>query len=201
MTEEPLAKILAACEGWCSEAKAERLIHFIREHRLKLTVEIGVFQGRSLFPQALAHKLFTDGVAYGIDPWDLKSALQEGFEEINAMVETFDFAALYKDVMSRRTRFGLENHCRILRMKSTEAVELFADQSIQLLHIDGNHETKAVCEDVALYLPKMADGGWIWFDDASWLSIAPAVQYAADRCVLFERFDADNLIFQVPREA
>jgi hypothetical protein len=42
-----------------------------------------------------------------------------------------------------------------------------------MLHVDGNHDTKHVLEDVDLYLPLVRNGGFVVIDDIDWDSVKP----------------------------
>jgi predicted O-methyltransferase YrrM len=83
-------------------------------------------------------------------------------------------------------------------MRSEDAVSWFADESIDILHIDGNHATEAVLKDVRLFLPKVKRGGYIWFDDADWPSTLPAQKLLLIQCfVIKERSEGNScLLFQ-----
>jgi len=39
---------------------------------------------------------------------------------------------------------------------------------VALLHIDGNHDYRAVAADVAQWAPKLAPSGWLVIDDYCW---------------------------------
>ena len=68
---------LPTIEGWCEKNKALKLYDIIREVKPDLCVEIGVFGGSSLIPQALALKHNNRGTIAGIDPWSNNSAIEE----------------------------------------------------------------------------------------------------------------------------
>ena len=53
----------------------------------------------------------------------------------------------------------------LLRMGFEEALQQFEDGSIDLLHIDGNHEYESVKKDFANWLPKLKKGGLILMPD------------------------------------
>jgi len=53
-------------------------------------------------------------------------------------------------------------------IRSPEFGETIMDGQIALLHIDGNHDEPAVRQDFDLWSIRLADGGWIVFDDYTW---------------------------------
>lgn len=173
--------------GGCSTKKAYLMGYLIRRFRMKTTVDIGVYRGRSFFPQALAHSMFTGGMAYGVDPYDPTEALEEDNvhlkEQIRSFVENLDFEALYADVASKRERFGLTDHSILLRDTSAGASRYFEKKGIffDLIHIDANHDTERAMEDVRLYLPRLRRGGFVIMDDVSWESVKPAMALLEQR--------------------
>ena len=71
---EQVRIILPSIHGWCSYEKAEKFVETITDQKPQLCVEIGVFGGSSLIPQALALKPHS-GVIIGIDPWKNDASL------------------------------------------------------------------------------------------------------------------------------
>ena len=51
-----------------------------------------------------------------------------------------------------------------------------------MVHIDGNHDTSFVMQDVDDYLPLVQDGGFIVMDDVSWVSVKPALSILNVKC-------------------
>lgn len=72
------------------------------------------------------------------------------------------------DVYSKVKAFNDDNFLSISILEKRlfdDAVQLFEDRSIDLLHIDGLHTYEAVKNDFYTWLPKMAPGGVILFHD------------------------------------
>jgi glycosyltransferase involved in cell wall biosynthesis len=167
--------------GGGSIGKAHLLAWLIRKYELSTTLDIGVYRGRSLFPQALAHSKFTKGVVYGVDPWEAAEAKEVDLvEELKAIVDEFieqtDFEQIYRQVLLLRKRLHYERHCSILRTTSADAARFFEAQGVLfgLIHIDGNHDTNIVMRDVKSYLPRLKANGFVVLDDISWTSVRPA---------------------------
>src|ERR671933_1953868 len=113
--------------GGCSVIKATLMASLISRYSLKTTLDIGVYRGRSLFPQALAHQQYTGGLVYGVDPWSSVEAKENDNlalkDAIHAFVDQLDFERIYQDVTSHKERLNLEAHCIILRQTSARAIE------------------------------------------------------------------------------
>lgn len=173
--------------GGCPLQKAILMAELIRTFEMKLTVDIGVYRGRSLFPQALAHRECSGGIAIGIDPWSAAYAKQCDNDSIQAELDSWiqktDFEGLYHDVCAHLIKFNLTAHCRLVRNSSADALALFEQENIfcDMVHIDGNHDTQPVMADLANYLPRLASRGILILDDTSWSSVKPAFDLAASK--------------------
>lgn len=185
--------------GGCSYQKALTLAFFIKEFELKKSVDIGVYRGRSLFPQSISHRDYTNGIAYAIDPYDSDAAIQKDRPEIRTQLDDFagstDFNKIFNDVNNLVKKFDLATQTKFIRSKSHEASEFFRENNIKvgLVHIDGNHDTHFVMQDVNDYYPLLEKNGVIVLDDISWDSVKPAYDYLKE-VMLFvgECIDTNN---------
>jgi len=159
----------------CSLEKSRVLAHLIIEHKMKRTVEIGVYYGSSLFPQVIA-QTHVGGVATGIDPYLSEKAKQfdnrEFLDPIQDFLDSIDWDAMYQGVLDIIKRHDLGDYCQILRMTSDQAVDLI-EPKLDMVHIDGNHDQVRVVSDIAHYLPRLRAGGFLVIDDIGWKSVAP----------------------------
>lgn len=166
--------------GGCSLHKASVMAWLIKNFKLKTSLDIGVYRGRSLFPQAVSHKHGVGGVVYGVDPWSAFEAAEndniELKEKIDEFVKNTNFDDLFRSVESLNSSLGLNSHCILVRKTSSAASPWFDQQKISfdLIHVDGNHDTTRVMEDLDHYLPKLNPGGFVVLDDVSWDSVKPA---------------------------
>jgi predicted O-methyltransferase YrrM len=93
-----------------------------------------------------------------------------------------DYENLYQQCVQDLTALDLAGCCELVRAKAEDVVDRFGAESIGLLHIDGNHSQALSMKDATLYLPKVAPGGHIVFDDVSWMeksmmTTQPALAY------------------------
>ena len=119
----------------------------------KLLVELGTDRGESYFAfcqSALENKTGTRCVA--IDHW-------RGDSHAGSYDET-----TYKDVFAHNQEYYAE-FSTLLRMSFDEALDRFAPESIDLLHVDGHHTEEAVRHDLELWLPKLRPGGILLLHD------------------------------------
>jgi predicted O-methyltransferase YrrM len=169
-------------EGWCSVEKACAMAALILRTRPAISVEIGVFGGRSLVAQALACR-HVGGLVWGVDPWKADAALCGVAERENIeWWSKIDYETIYRGCISAVLAQGLTQACNILRTTSDRAVLLFDDKSIDIVHIDGNHSEGASTLDVSMWLPKLKQGGHIWFDDTDWSSTKKAQNMLSEAC-------------------
>jgi predicted O-methyltransferase YrrM len=184
--------------GWCTNEKAEKLMNLIHDTNPKVCVEIGVFGGSSIYPTASALRYNNaGGIVHAIDPWTTEACLV-GYDETDPNFkwwQALDIESIYNHFTGMLKHFKLTNQCKVLRMTSEEASSLFEDESIDILHIDGNHTADVALADVLMFLPKVKKGGYIWFDDVNWESTRKAVDYLSENCEFQEARSVKNACF------
>jgi hypothetical protein len=153
----------------------------IYNYNLQSTLDLGVYYGKSLFSQAFIHNEYTNGIVYGIDPYNREDFKQldpgsSPVEVVNNYADTTDFEEIYNYVIDSISAFGYGKNITFLRQRSDKAIDYFIENNIyfDLIYIDGNHDTKNVISDVNLYLPRLKDGGFIVLDDIHYKSVSPA---------------------------
>lgn len=152
-------------EGWATVDKAMCLMATAWALRPLVAVEIGVWAGRSALPVALSMRETGRGVLHAIDPWT-PIASAEGYEGPNAewWLKSADHQYAHSQFNSLINDAGLFHFVKI-HAKRSDDVE--PPDSIDLLHIDGQHTTQAQ-RDVARFGSKVRVGGICFMDDASW---------------------------------
>ncbi len=184
------------CEiwGWCSEEKAMSFIDLVLEVKPEVCAEIGVFGGASVFPVAMALKHLGRGVIVAIDPWDKLECLRylspdKDPKDLRWWAHQ-NLDHIYFGFLSMLNQYQLQKNCIVFRMISRKAAKAIA--MIDILHIDGNHFPDIAVQDVQLYLPKVKKGGYIWFNDASWNTLPPAIQILLNSCDIIKSIDNGN---------
>lgn len=173
--------------GWCCAEKCQKLMDLIYATQPTTIVEVGVFGGSSVFPMARALKYNKHGVIYAIDPWSNAECLI-GYDSADPNYKWWNevnLEKIYLDFVSLISSHKLQSYCTPLRMTAQESARMFDDESIDILHIDGNHTSENAYNDAQLFLPKVKKGGYIWFDDANWSSTSKAIAYLLEYCTLY----------------
>lgn len=196
MTPELQQEIAAAVEqivhGWSSFEKGCALAEAIIETQPKVIVEIGVYAAKSLVPQALACRAIGHGRVYGIDPWRREHCLEGGTgKENDEWWGRLELSDIHRYAVDQIWNRGLQEWTILIQCPSQTCVELFP--RIGMLHIDGNHSEVASCRDVDLYLPRVKKDGYVFFDDADWLSTQKALGLIAEQCDLIKQVGTCNL--------
>lgn len=122
------------------------------------------------------------------------------FSEIN-VIEPFKFNESFNNTnieniqkwnkveeeFRNNTRFF--NNVNLIKEYSHNVSAIFADKSVDLVYIDGDHSYEAVNKDIELYLPKIKQGGILAGHDysKSWPGVVKAVD---------ERLGSPDAIFK-----
>ena len=111
-------------------------------------LQIGSYRGESteMFVKSNAFKIF-----YCIDPWE------PGYDPK-------DLASTPEIVLAEQDfdrRFKNNEIIKKIKMKSTDAINLFQDLSLDFIYIDGCHQYEAVKEDLKNYFPKVKLNGMV----------------------------------------
>lgn len=121
----------------------------------RIIVELGTYSGSSFaaFCQAVEAS-GCGGRCYGIDLW-------EGDIHMGRFDET-----LFNEVSGYMAQKHPDT-ATLVRKDFNEAVSLFQDGTIDLLHIDGTHTFEAVSNDFNTWLPKMSARSVVLFHDVN----------------------------------
>jgi len=126
----------------------DNLGYFLTYHNLvNKGVEVGTFKGE--FSKVLLSSW--PGNLYMVDPWR-----ELGDEYTGDSNHKFHKNA-YGEAM--QSIYGFEERAFMLRGLSKQMVDLFDEDSLDFVYIDGNHEYSFVKEDISLWYPKVKKGG------------------------------------------
>ena len=191
--------LVPRCHGWCSVVKAQALAAAVLTLRPKVSVEIGVFGGRSLLPMALAHKETGIGTIIGIDPWSNSASAQGQLNPDDlSFWSTCDHEAIYRDFTERVQLTGTGDVINIIRSRSDD---VRPPKVIDLAHLDGNHGEQAL-RDAKRFTPNIRVGGLCFLDDLDWSggavrkaeqfiqSIGFTMLYSMDTGAMYQRVKA-----------
>ena len=127
------------------------LLQFVRPERL---VELGSQYGCSLFTFCQAVRDFKlDTEINAVDMWSGDIGAEITGEEVYALVQK-TAATYYPEV-----------NLHLFQMCFDDARPNFADDSIDILHIDGGHTFEDVEHDFTTWLPKLKENGIVLFHD------------------------------------
>jgi len=73
----------------------------------------------------------------------------------------------FSEKVAKTILMSYNKKIQFIKMKSEDAVKLFADNSIDFVYIDGNHDYKFAKKDIELYYSKVKKGGIIGGHDFS----------------------------------
>jgi len=154
--------------------------------KCKTTLDLGVYGGGSLFPQATMHNKYTDGIVYGVDPYNKEDMVQfdntdtEFLKLQKDVLNNLDVEELYHYILNLINELSYADNVKFLRMRSDKAINYFVENNVRfdLMFIDGNHDTKNAMSDMVLYIPRLNNNGFLVIDDTPWPSIRPAYDYA-----------------------
>lgn len=149
---------------WCDLEKANRLAALVVGLKPPLVLEIGVWQGGSAIPLALALKYNGTGKLIAVDSWSAQASIAN---EAPVNVEWWgkqDHNAAFKTFADRVARHELTGIVEIWRDRSDDVTP---PRTIDLLHVDGSHTEQAV-RDVARFGRAVRIGGIMILDDLDW---------------------------------
>lgn len=196
--KDKISTLIPAMHGWCTVEKAIEMAELVLQYKPRVIVQIGVFGGRSLIPQALALKENGFGKIYGIDPWKKEAALEGELDEANAKWWAgIDMDNMLKVSTEAVWNNGLDAFAPIIRAKAQDVVELFPN--IDILEIDGNHNEISSCRDVEMWLPRVNGNGWIWFDDVDWPQTQKALSMMRAKCTEIKQVNNCKLFWKKDR--
>lgn len=149
----------------CEVNRVNGLIDLINDANIagKPMAEIGCWLGVST--QTFLH--FKPSKLYAIDIWGLNEEYKEANWadlEINKVEEKF------------RSAMSEYDNVEIIKDFSVNAAKTIADKSLHFVYIDAEHNYYKVMQDIATWLPKIVDGGYIGGHDTCMYDVIYALR-------------------------
>lgn len=190
--KEFVKRELPAIAGWCSAKKAEAMMDLIFATLPDICVEMGVFEGASLFPTAYALKSLNHGVVYGIDAWSSSEAIR--YYPANSVHRDWwaqqNLDLHHQNCLRLLDRHGLHPFCVMIQETFASALDQIGP--IDILHIDATHTNEGDFIDAIPYIQKVKKMGYIWFD--GWPNSSDTYEYLKPRCRIQKVIDRGNCI-------
>lgn len=165
----------------------DELPEFFKEFGLSVGVEIGVERG-------LYSKVLLDGgmKVYGVDPYRAYS----GYNFPDPVRFQTKLDAIFADCQRRLSDHIQSGQFIPVRKSSMEALEDFADESLDFVYIDGNHGFRYVAEDLVEWTEKVKHGGFVCGHDFFPVWRNPRDAYA---CHVIQVVPAFVAAYRIPR--
>lgn len=197
---ESVETVIKACEtmdGWAPPQKMRRMAKLILDSESRtrplVLVEVGVFAGRSLLPQAAALRHLGAGRVYGVDPYT-KEAAREGTHDPEHSWWWEQELGRFRDQFLGHLRWHqLEPWAALIEAPSEKAASLFDSGALDAVHIDGNHSPEVSTADVSTWWDRLRAGGHMWVDDTDWPSLSRAKDWLAAHGRLVNDFGSYQL--------
>jgi hypothetical protein len=175
-----LLRFAASVPGMCSE---EKILAFAAVARLAPAgdlVELGSWWGKSAVALGWLSRRYGIGKLLCVDPWSIVES-QMSNQDVNVQTARWDMEECVRVFETNLAM--LAGDANYLRLPSRDAAGVYARDkaartpafgetrytgSIALLHVDANHELEPVREEVRLWTPMVAPGGWVVLDDYQW---------------------------------
>ncbi len=140
----------------------DNLAELFAELNFTKGVEIGVERGE--YSEVLC-KANPKLHLYSVDPWRV-SAYEPGIDGIDPEQAKFD--QRFAEAKKRLAPYN----CTIVRKTSMEALKNFADNSLDFVYIDGNHDFVNFTNDLHFWLKKIRPGGIVSGHDYTYFTYA-----------------------------
>jgi len=149
--------------------------NYIKNQNINKIVEIGVYNGCFLLPIAE----FSNVECIGIDPYTIyiqNDIIDSKIYNIAKTITTDQklLDNIYDRLLNNISKFNIKN-VQIKKNKSNEVYTEFIDESIDILHIDGNHDYNSVLDDLINYNTKIKKNGILIMDDTNWTPVMNAM--------------------------
>lgn len=193
--------------GWCCLTKALEMYDRLQELSLSFAcplqcVEVGVYEGKSLFVQAVALRDSNyGGMITGIDPYTVEANV-EGFDlddhnqkaHVDWWTESANLKGALKKCQREIVAHKLGQWCELV---VSTAEDFFVQNSsftkLHWIHLDDAHSPTTSLRNAQLLVPYLLPGGILCVDDVHWPTMQPALAWIAERLEKVAEHDADGM--------
>ena len=170
--------------GESSEEKIAAMMAIFSSAPKGDVIEIGSLAGKSASVLTLLAKRYAIGNVLAIDPWQSEAATQHDSPDTVRihMVGEWEYEMLPKNFtinmiptglgcfnyLQCASENGFEKYQSGHTVTSKEFGTIEYQGAIAVIHIDGNHDYEKVKLDCKLWLPLLAQNGWLILDDYLW---------------------------------
>lgn len=177
-----IERILTPLHGWTTPGKGLRLAELVLERHASCSVEIGVFGGRGTLSLALAHQLQRFGAVTAIDPWKALNSLEgTNSQANNEWWASLDYENILESFLNAINQHALGPYIQVQRKSSSECIAQFQNQTIDVMHQDGNHSEEVSCIEVERWTPKIKPQGYWVSDDTNWPTIQKSLRLLEEK--------------------
>jgi len=174
--DEAMDKV-TGIDGWLTRSEAEAL-YGLAVRSTGHIVEIGSWKGRSTAALGLGSMAGKGHSVYAVDPfYQIADARKTSLGNLAPEVERTGPELLRRNLDAA----GVNGAVKMVHYDSASGSQHVPD-GIAVLFIDGDHSFQAVCRDLDVWLPKVADGGFVMMHDCT--TTDPGVVEALDNRVL-----------------
>ena len=108
----------------------------------------------------------------GVDKWEFDKTLQHEGNKIRNWNSQEKWDGIYQTVLDNTKKFG--DRCSIIRECSHEFLPTY-NKKFDFIHIDGDHSTEGVYQDLLLCKGLLKPNGIMWMDDIELSSVKQGV--------------------------
>lgn len=171
---------------WTTPQKASHIMDFIFALKPQTVVEVGTFQGSMTFAMASALQFLQKGMLHTVDTWSYYPDPSK-LDSYNLFAnfwytQEWDGDKIYSDFLASHFQNGLRAFCHPIRLDSSKAASLFADDSIDMLYLDGDLREDTGIVEILCFLGKVRQGGAIWINRADLESKHEIIDYLMTTC-------------------
>jgi predicted O-methyltransferase YrrM len=162
--------------AYCGDFTRTFIKNYLKNIKDGIFLEIGVYGGSTLLD--IYEICQNNNISiYGIDPWDKINIFngQSSYDTNNTvkLQEINRYKVIKNDLFNIINNNNLD--IKLINDNSWDVFDNFNDNSIDCIHIDGDHSYNGVKQDLELYFNKIKKGGIIINDDYHWGGVKKAI--------------------------